>query len=369
MSFYKLGLSYMLVTRLEEMGIIDPTPIQAMCIPEVLKGKDVLGEAQTGTGKTLAFLLPIFERINLEDSRTQALVIAPTRELALQIASVAKQLTQAYPVKLLAAYGGQDIMAQLHKYGGEAQLVIGTPGRILDYLRREKLNFSTLDTLVVDEADQLFQIGFREELYAIIDQTNPERQTLCFSATLSQSVDHFAEKALNNPVAMTAPRKQITLDAIDQYVVLTSNRRKYHDFKQIFKQNYPQKAVIFCRSRIGVETLTKEMLQDGFDVDALHGGLTQAKREAVMQLFRDNKLRYLVATDVAARGLDIEGVSHVFNYNLPDEPENYVHRIGRSGRAGQIGVAYTFLTGKDEKRLQAIEAFIGQNIKQIHLGN
>lgn len=366
MSFYKLGVSPELVYALEIQDIHTPTPIQTLSIPVALSGKDLLGEAQTGTGKTLAFLLPLFQQIELDHMAIQGLVITPTRELAIQITKVARQLAEVTPLRILSAYGGQDVVAQLHKHGGEVQLVIGTPGRILDYLRRGAINFDSLKTLVVDEADQMFQIGFRTEVEEIIAQTPKTRQTLCYSATLSHAVDTFSSAVLNDPVLVKAPKKQVTLEAIEQFVVMTSNRKKYDDFKRVLKQNYPVKAMVFCRSRMGTEALYKEMLEDGFSVEALHGGLTQAKREFVMNQFRDGAIQYLVSTDVAARGLDIEGVTHVFNYNLPDDAENYVHRIGRTGRAGMVGVTYTFLTGKDEHRLEAIEAFIQMEIKRIH---
>ncbi|HAS73361.1 MAG TPA: ATP-dependent helicase [Clostridiales bacterium UBA8960] len=366
MSFYKLGVSPELVYALEVQDIQTPTPIQSLSIPVALSGKDLLGEAQTGTGKTLAFLLPLFQKIDSERLEVQGLVITPTRELAIQITKVAKQLAEVSPLRILTAYGGQDVVAQLHRYGGEVQLVIGTPGRILDYLRRGSISFDALKMLVVDAADQMFQIGFKTEVEEIIDQTPRSRQTLCYSATLSHAVDAFSGAVLKDPVLVKAPKKQVTLEAIEQFVVMTSNRKKYDDFKRVLKQNYPQKAMVFCRSRMGTEALYKEMLADGFSVEALHGGLTQAKREFVMNQFRDGEIQYLVATDVAARGLDIDGVSHVFNYNLPDDAENYVHRIGRTGRAGMVGVTYTFLTLKDEQRLEAIEAFIQQEIKRIH---
>lgn len=364
-TFYKLGIKGDLVYGLEQQDIYTPTPIQALSIPVVLSGEDLLAEAQTGTGKTLAFLLPLVQELDPSASRIQGLVITPTRELAIQISKIAKGLAEIRPFKILTAYGGQDVLAQLHQYGGEVDLVIGTPGRILDYLRRGSIQFGALKRLVVDEADQMFHIGFLKEVDEIICQTPKTKQTLCYSATLSHAVDTFAEKYLKSPVLVKAPKRQVTLESIDQYVVITSNRRKFEDLLRVIRQNYPEKVIVFCRSRIGAQTLYEDLLAEGFSVEALHGALTQAKREAVMEAFRKGDIQYLVATDVAARGLDIEGISHVFNYNLPDDAENYVHRIGRTGRAGLTGVAYTFLTGKDEGRLEAIETFIQMKIKRI----
>ena len=365
MSFYKLGINGDLVFALESQNIFTPTPIQSLSIPITLEGKDLIAEAQTGTGKTLAFLLPIFQNIDIEKEYIQGLIITPTRELAIQISGVAKELSEIVPVNILAAYGGQDVNAQLHKLKGSVQLVIGTPGRIIDHLRRGTIRFNQLKTLVVDEADQMFHIGFKREIDDIIGQLPKSRQTLCFSATISHVVDTFSKTYLIEPCHVKAPKEQVTLTNITQFVVETSNRRKFDDFLKIIKQNYPHKSIIFCRSRMGTHTLYENMLAAGFNVEELHGALTQAKREFVMMAFRNNEIKFLVATDVAARGLDVEGVTHVFNYNLPDEPENYVHRIGRTGRAGQGGVAYTLLTSKDDKRLEAIEAFIEMKINRI----
>jgi len=367
MSFYKLGIKGDLVYALESQNISTPTPIQSLSIPLALAGNDLIAEAQTGTGKTFAFLLPMFQNMDVENHHIQGLVITPTRELAIQITSVAKQLAEMKPINILAAYGGQDVNAQLIKLKGDIQLVIGTPGRILDHLRRGTIDFTQLKTLVVDEADQMFHIGFTKEIDDIISQLPKRRQTLCFSATISHTVDTFSNKYLINPKYVQAPKTQVTLEGITQLVVETSNRRKFDDFLKIIKENHPNKAIVFCRSRMGTHSLYEEMLSAGFNVEAIHGDLTQAKREFVMNAFKNDDIKFLVATDVASRGLDVEGVTHVFNYNLPDEPENYVHRIGRTGRAGNIGVAYTIFTKKDLKRLEAIEAFIGMKIDRIRV--
>lgn len=367
MEFYKLGIKGDLVYALENQNIFTPTPIQTLSIPLILKGEDIIAEAQTGTGKTLAFLLPIFQNMNIENNNIQGLVITPTRELALQIKNVAAELAEIKPYNILAAYGGQDINAQLHKLKGNTHLVIGTPGRILDHLRRGSISFENLKYLVVDEADQMFHIGFKKEMDDIIKQLPKNRQTLCYSATISNTVDKFSKKHLLEPILIKAPKKQITLENISQIVIETSNRKKFEDFTKILKKDKPKKAIIFCRSRMGTQSLYEEMLAAGYNVGALHGLLTQSKREFVMKSFRNNELQYLVATDVAARGIDIDGISHVFNYNLPDDIENYVHRIGRTGRAGNKGIAYTIYTIKDLKRLEAVEAFINMKIDRISL--
>jgi ATP-dependent RNA helicase DeaD len=292
------------------------------------------------------------------------MIITPTRELALQITQEAKKLAEIKPMNILAAYGGQDVNAQLHKLKDGVQMIIGTPGRILDHIRRGSLDLSLLKTLVVDEADQLFHIGFKEELKEILSSTPKDRQTLCFSATLSQRVGSFSSNYLTDPISVKAPRKTITLDAISQLVIETSNRKKFEHFEMLLKKEKPVKAIIFCRSRMGTEDLNNELKAKGYDVERIHGGLTQAKREFNMTAFKENKLTYLVATDVAARGLDIENVSHVFNYNLPDDIENYIHRIGRTGRATKKGKSFIIYTLKDLKRLQDIESMIQMEIKR-----
>lgn len=365
MTFYKLGIKKDLIDVLNNLNIVKPTPIQTLTIPLILSGEDIIAEAQTGTGKTYAFLLPMFQNIDRNNDSIQGLIIAPTRELALQITEVAKTLIDTYQLNILTIYGGQDVNAQLHKLNGNVQVVIGTPGRILDHLRRGSINFNNLKTFVLDEADQMLHIGFLDEINCIIDQLPKDKQSLFFSATISKDVNKFAYRYLANPFSIKAPKEQITLDNIKQIVLETSNRKKFDDFITLLNQNISKKVIIFCRSRVGTQTLYESMLEAGYNVDALHGALTQAKREATMNAFKNNKIKYLVATDVASRGIDVTDVTHVYNYNLPDDTESYVHRIGRTGRAGNIGTAFTILTKKDEKRLEGIEDFIKMKIKRI----
>ena len=365
MSFNKLGLKSDLIDSLFCLNISEPTPIQTLSIPLILNGMDIIAEAQTGTGKTFAFLLPMFQDFDKSNHNIQGLIIAPTRELALQITEVAKSLSNMTPLNILAVYGGQDVKAQLHKLKGNVQLVIGTPGRLLDYLRRGLIDFSHLKTLVLDEADQMLNIGFLEEVNSIIKQLPKSKQTLFFSATINRDVNKFAYRYLSYPMSVKAPKEQITLDNIKQIVIETSNLNKLVDFQKLLNKTSPNKAIVFCRSRKVTHALYEELLKSGYNVDVLHGALTQAKREATMNDFKNNKIQYLVATDIASRGLDVDGVSHVFNYNLPDDTETYIHRIGRTGRAGNAGVAYTILTKKDENRLKSIEEFIKMKVKRL----
>ena len=365
MSFNELGLQSELVDALHHLNISEPTPIQTLSIPLILNGMDVIAEAQTGTGKTFAFLLPMFQKIDTNNGNIQGLIIAPTRELALQITEVAKSLSSIIPLNMLAVYGGQDVKAQLHKLKGNVQLVVGTPGRLLDYLRRGSIDFKDLQTLVLDEADQMLNIGFLEEVNSIIKQLPDSKQTLFFSATINRDVNKFVYRFLSYPMSVKAPKKQITLDNIKQVVIETSNLHKFNDFNTLLKKVVPNKAIIFCRSRKVTQSLYDEMLTVGHNVGVLHGALTQAKRESTMNEFNANKIQYLVATDIASRGLDVDGVSHVFNYNLPDDTETYIHRIGRTGRAGNTGTAYTILTKRDEKLLIAIEELIQMKVERI----
>jgi len=362
MSFYKLGLDGGLVYALDIQNIQTPTPIQSLAIPHILKKKDLLGEAQTGTGKTLAFLLPLFQMIDPNLDRIQALILVPTRELAIQIRQEAEKLAQVLPLGILATYGGQDVKAQVHRLKEQIHLVIGTPGRTLDHLRRGTIQADCIQQFVIDEADQLFHIGFKKELKAIMKFLPSTRQTLCFSATLSHQVEHFSSHYLKDPISVTAPKKEISLDNIYQEVIMTSNRKKWDDFMKIVEEEKPDQAMVFCRSRRGSEMVYQAMQEANLSVDLLHGGLSQAKRESVMAAFKAKKIHYLVATDVAARGLHIDHVSHVFNYNLPDDPENYVHRIGRTGRQHKSGRALSLVTLKDQIRLKAIEGFIQKSI-------
>ncbi len=366
MSFYKLGIKSDLVYALETLGIESPTPIQSLAIPPILKGNDLLAEAQTGTGKTLAFLLPLFQAIDPDKKAIQALIVTPTRELAIQITDIARQLAQFKPLGILAAYGGQDIKAQLKTLQDDVHLIIGTPGRLLDHMDRQTTSYDHLKVLVVDEADQIFNIGFQREMGLIVKGLPRKKQTLCFSATLSHKVDEFSTTFLKNPVEVKAPRERLTLDNIEQKVVMTTSKWKFEVLTDFIREEHPRKAIVFCRTRKGSMSLYEEMKAAGYRVDVLHGALTQGKRERVMKAYKAGKLELLVATDVAARGLDIPYVTHVFNYNLPDEPESYVHRIGRTGRAGERGVAITIYTKKDHGRLAAIEDFIDMKIQRIN---
>lgn len=362
-TFNALGIRSDLVQMLKKNQLIHATPVQDAAIPLLLSGKDVIAQAQTGTGKTLAFVLPILEIINTELPHVQALIITPTRELAIQITSEVKKLAPAVGASVLAAYGGQDVDAQIHKLKGAAHIVVGTPGRLLDHLRRGTMSLSRVTMLVLDEADQMLHMGFFKEVEEIIQEVPRERQTMLFSATISEPIRKIAANYMIRPEDVRIEGKGITLEGIEQIVIETTDRGKQTILFDMIKQYQPYLAVVFCRTKVRAKKLTEALIENGFNADELHGDLSQAKREAVMKRFKAAKLQILVATDVAARGLDVEGVTHVFNYDIPHDGEDYIHRIGRTGRAGHEGMAITFATTKDRMTLQLIDKRIGNVLK------
>ncbi|WP_328801098.1 DEAD/DEAH box helicase [Paenibacillus sp. LX16] len=360
-NFAALGVEQHWVEALKEQGISAPTPVQQESIPLLMEGQDVIAEAHTGTGKTLAFLLPILQKLNLDKRHPQALVIAPTRELALQITEEAKCLAAAEPsLSLLAVYGGQDVERQLRKLKGGAQLIIGTPGRLLDHLRRGTLDLGGIKMLVLDEADQMLHMGFLNDVETILQEVPYRRQTMLFSATMPAGIRKLARVYMNEPVDVKVKSaSSVPVSQIRQVVVQTTDRGKQQALVDMLNTDRPYLAVIFCRTKRRAAKLNEELQEMGFESGELHGDLSQNKREQVMKAFREAKLQLLVATDVAARGLDVEGVTHVFNYDMPQDAEGYIHRIGRTGRAGGKGVAVTLATPRDIPELRNIQKVAG----------
>lgn len=367
-NFQQLGIDEQRVRKLKEQGIAVPTPVQQESIPPLLQGKDVIARAKTGTGKTLAFMLPILQHIDPKRAYPQALIIAPTRELALQITEEAKKLTAGEPdgIKILAVYGGQDVEKQLRKLEGGRHLIIGTPGRLLDHLRRGTLELGGVKQLVLDEADQMLHMGFLDEVETLIHALPYRRQTMLFSATMPAGVKQLAGSYMKEPVDIVIKgASPIPLEQIQQVVVECTDRSKQDALRAMLEEHNPFLAIIFCRTKRRATILNEALLAHGYQSDELHGDLSQAKREAVMKRFRDAKLQLLVATDVAARGLDVEGVTHVYNYDMPHDVDSYIHRIGRTGRAGGNGMAITFAAGKDLNDLQRIEEGISLRLKRV----
>ncbi|WP_195572476.1 DEAD/DEAH box helicase [Paenibacillus sp. 1001270B_150601_E10] len=368
-SFKQLGIRTELVEQLKELGIVTPTPIQEQSIPFIQAEHDVIAEAQTGTGKTLAFVLPMLERININRDDIQGLILTPTRELAIQITTELKKLTPVVGARVLAAYGGQDVERQLQKLKGAVHIVVATPGRLLDHLRRGSISLGKLKMLVLDEADQMLHMGFLTEVQDIITQTPTSRQTLLFSATMPLQVRQLASAYMKQPEQVQVETEQITLTEIKQIALQVTDRSKFNDLCSLIDQLRPYLTVVFCRTKRRASKLNQELQEQGYASDELHGDLTQAKREQVMKRFREAKLQVLVATDMAARGLDVEGVTHVFNYDIPADAEIYIHRIGRTGRAGNTGTAITFATARDRGKLEAIERGIRMTLPTRQIGS
>ncbi|MGN1400819.1 MAG: DEAD/DEAH box helicase [Bacillus sp. (in: firmicutes)] len=355
--FKLLGIQEELVSILQKQNIDTPTPVQEQAIPMILGGGDVMAQAQTGTGKTFAFSLPIIQMIDKGVEQTQALIVTPTRELALQITGELDKLTEGLAgVDVLAVYGGQDVDRQLKKLSHrQPQIIVATPGRLLDHIRRGTVDLSGVNHLVLDEADQMLHIGFLPEVEAILDKLPAKRQTLLFSATIPKDVRKLAKGHMVTPAYIQVEKKQGPAETVEQHVYLLTDRAKQNKIMELINKERPFMAVLFCRTKRRVSKLYEILKSNGYSVEELHGDLSQAKRERVMKRFRDAEFQLLVATDVAARGLDVEGVTHVFNYDIPEDAESYVHRIGRTGRAGMEGKAITFYSPKDRSLFESLE--------------
>ena len=360
--FTDLSLHPQLVQAVTERGYTTPTPIQTAVIPVMLTGQDVLGQAQTGTGKTAAFSLPILHNLVPGQGHVQALVLAPTRELGLQVAEAMTEYGRYRQISVLAVYGGTAYGPQIGALRRGVDIVVGTPGRLLDLMQSKKLDLSQVQTVVLDEADEMLSMGFVEDIEAILQETPAERQTALFSATLPPQIRQLADKYMRNPQAITIERAQRTVSTIEQRAYLINEEDKLAALTRLFEVEPITSALIFARTRLGTAELANELTVRGFPAEALNGDLSQQAREQVLNRFRNNQIKVLVATDVAARGLDIDDISHVFNFDLPQDAEVYVHRVGRTGRAGKTGVALTLLTPKEQWRLRKIEQYTRQKV-------
>lgn len=367
MNFKNLGISHDIDNVLKKSGIQNPTPIQQDSIIHILNNKDVIAEAQTGTGKTLVFLLPIFENISLNSQGIQALIISPTRELAIQITEEANKLSTAKDIGVLSMYGGKDIGSQMKKLKGNIRLIIATPGRLLDHLKRKTVKLNTLKTIVLDEADQMLLMGFRNEIDLIMKETPKKKQTLCFSATMDSAVKKLAYRYMNDPIIVSVKKEEITLANINQEVVETIDREKREALCKVLDEDNPFMAIIFCRTKRRADELEVVMHRRGYNCKVIHSDIQQSKRERIMKSFRNADIQYLIATDVASRGLDIGGVDHIYNYDIPENVETYIHRIGRTGRAGEKGYTCLFVDPKDSRMLSEIEKSIKLNIPRRNL--
>jgi ATP-dependent RNA helicase DeaD len=365
--FLSLNLHPQLVQTLTDIGYTTPTPIQSVIIPAMLAGQDVIGQSETGSGKTAAFSLPIIQNLKTGRHQVQSLVLTPTRELAMQVAKAMFTFGRYPGVGVLAVYGGQPYSRQISRLKKGVDVVVGTPGRLLDLIRKNVLDLSSVSSVVLDEADEMLSMGFITDIEAILDETLPTRKTALFSATLPQRIRRLADRYMRDPRAFTVGHQQRTVATVEQRYYLVNESDKLAALTRLFEVEPIASALIFARTRLGTGKLVNELAVRGFPAEALNGDMSQDARIQVLNRFRDHKVNVLVATDVAARGLDIDDISHVFNYDLPHDPEGYVHRIGRTGRAGKTGIAITLLTPGERRGLRQIEAYTKQKITQAIL--
>jgi ATP-dependent RNA helicase DeaD len=361
-TFKELGLNDKIIKALTDLGYENPTPIQSQSIPQVLNSNtDLKAFAQTGTGKTAAFSLPILEQIDSKNYDTQAIILSPTRELAVQIANNIDEFSKYLDgLKVLAVYGGANIDEQIRKLKKGVQIIVGTPGRTVDLIKRKQLKLENVRWLVLDEADEMLNMGFKDELDQILAVTPKEKQTLLFSATFPQEVESIAKNYMHKPVEISAGQKNKGADQVSHQYYVVSERNRYAALKRIADVNPNIYSIIFCRTRRETQEIADKLIKDGYNADALHGDLSQTQRDSVMDKFRKKHLQLLVATDVAARGLDVDDLTHVINHKLPDQIESYTHRSGRTGRAGKEGISIAIVTSREKSKLHPIERLIGK---------
>ncbi|MCU6707607.1 DEAD/DEAH box helicase [Paenibacillus sp. J5C_2022] len=361
-TFAEFGLEPKVLQAITELGFEESTPIQDKAIPVAMSGKDMIGQAQTGTGKTAAFGIPLINKIPITEDRIVALIMTPTRELAIQVADEIGKLTRFKGLRSLPIYGGQEIGRQIRALKKRPQIIIGTPGRLLDHINRKTIKLEDVKTVVLDEADEMLDMGFMEDIQSILKLVPDERQTLLFSATMPANIQKLAQQFLKEPEHVSVIPKQVTAPSIEQAYIEVHERQKFEALGRLLDMESPELAIIFGRTKRRVDELSEALQKRGYSADGLHGDLSQNQRDNVMRKFRDGSIDVLVATDVAARGLDVSGVTHVINFDLPQDPESYVHRIGRTGRAGKEGKAWTFVSPREIDHLHFIERITRQRM-------
>lgn len=366
-NFEELGLEPQYLEAVARLGYSEPTPIQIKTIPEMLAGRDILAQSQTGTGKTAAFILPILQTLQKEKTGIQALVLTPTRELAKQISDATDGFSRGTGIKVLAIYGGQSYEVQTRALSRGVDIVVATPGRLLDLLRQGRVDLGNVHTFVLDEADQMLEMGFIEDVELIMHELSETKQTALFSATLPEPIRKLASRYMENPVKIAISPNRLTVDETEQRFYRVREEVKLGALSCLLETEEVSGALIFTRTKARAQDLADELLRRGFSADSLHGDLNQARRETVLNRFRQGSVTLLVATDVAARGLDISDLSHVFNYDMPADAEDYVHRIGRTGRAGKKGIAITLLTPRERSRMNQIQSYTRQPVKETAL--
>lgn len=363
------GLNRKILKAVSEMGYEDMTPIQAQAVPVLLEGKDMIGQAQTGTGKTAAFGIPILQNIDPQNKNVQAIILCPTRELAIQAAEELRKFAKfLHGIKILAIYGGQDIRQQIRGLKSGVQIVVGTPGRVMDHMRRHTLKMQDIRTVILDEADEMLNMGFREDMETILKEVPQEHQTALFSATMPKEIleitDAFQKK---DAVMLKMPAKELTVSQITQYYLVCRPQDKEEVLRRLKELHGLNRSLIFCNTKKGVDELTARLKDMGFQAEGLHGDLNQKQRDFVMKRFRSGKLEFLIATDVAARGIDVDDLEAVFNYDVPQDIEYYVHRIGRTGRAGKEGLSFTLISGREIGKIRDIERVCHTKINRYEL--
>ncbi|NLL29660.1 MAG: DEAD/DEAH box helicase [Clostridiales bacterium] len=364
MNFSDLNIKENLIKLLNNNGITAPTSVQQEVIPEVINGNDVIAKSKTGSGKTLAFLLPLLQGISSKSKETEVLVLSPTRELAIQITEEANKFN-INNIGILAAYGGKDIGSQLRKLNSGINLIIATPGRLIDHLERKNINLKKIKTIVIDEADQMLFMGFKNEIEKIMTFTPKKIQVLCFSATIDPKVKKLAYRYMNNPAVIDISEEESSkLPDITQEVIKTTDRWKFDSLCKVLEEDNPFMSIIFCRTKRRADELEMKLAERGVKAAKLHSDIPQNKRERIMKDFRNCNIQYLIATDVASRGIDVSGVTHIYNYDIPENAEAYIHRIGRTGRAGDKGYTCLFTAPKDYRVLSEIENFIGFKLSE-----
>jgi len=368
-NFEDLPLTPEIMKGIEELGFSNLFPIQAQAIIPLLEGKDVIGQAQTGTGKTAAFGIPMVERVNPNINRVQGLVLAPTRELAIQVAQRISRFGRYSSLKVLPVYGGEPINKQIRALDRGVHIVVGTPGRLIDHLRRGTLNLSSTKVVVLDEADRMLDMGFIDDIRYILSKVPEDRQLSLFSATIDQSVMNVCHRYMKNPEKILVSKDEIALTQLNQYYMVVNPRNKLEYLLDILKRNNIGKAIIFCNTRRGTDWLAHKLNGYGYDAKPLHGGFTQSQRDRVSNAFRNGNLKMLIATDVAARGLDIQGITHIINYDVPIDALVYFHRIGRTARMGNDGTAITLVGYGEMAELHKIKTLTKTNIEELEALN
>lgn len=362
-AFAELGIEPAFLAALKKMEFVEPSQIQRELIPLVLAGKDVLGQARTGTGKTAGFGLPILQMTHLE-GRLQSIILVPTRELAVQVAAEIRRLAGDVALHIVPVYGGQKIRHQVHLLGKKPHVVVGTPGRVMDLMGRGLLSLADIRFVVLDEVDRMLDIGFRDDIRHILSQITHPHQTVFASATLTDEIKRLARQYMNDPVELLVSVDVLTVEEVNQTYVTVDPWDKFEALRLLLAQEQPTLAIIFCNTKHATRRLAKRLIGEGMNVKEIHGDLVQEKRERVMDRFRKHKVQVLVATDLAARGIDVHGISHIINYDVPDDPHVYVHRIGRTARMGSFGKAITLVTREQGKQLTEIESLINKQVLQ-----